>query len=64
MKNTPGKKVLWMVVEKTELELPVIVADSPKELAQKFGVKRDTVYKGIMKKNSKYKRVEVDSMDD
>lgn len=37
------KKYLWMAVTPDEYELPICIADTAKELGEKFGVTADTV---------------------
>lgn len=53
---------LWLYVTNDELELPIIVADSVKELAEKMGVTASNIYSNINGAkyrggNSRYKRV-------
>lgn len=37
------KKYLWMAVDADEYELPICVADTARELGEKYGVTADTV---------------------
>ena len=57
--------VLWLKITKDKYELPVAVAESPRELEQMLGLSRKTVSKQIWyaKKNKtkcQYIKVEVD----
>ena len=57
---------LYLRVTKDKYELPVAVADSPRELAQMIGVSRDTILSSLSHvkagqiRNSIYKLVEVE----
>lgn len=59
-------KYLWMAVTPDELELPIAVADTGRELNEMLGVKGNVVQKmlcwtkqGKIKKHYKYKIVKV-----
>ena len=58
-----NQKYIWMCVEADEYELPLIVADSAKELARKMGLSVDTVtvaaYRGHSGKTTGRKFVKV-----
>lgn len=41
------KRFVYMKITKDRLELPVVVADSPSELARILGVKRGNILSGI-----------------
>lgn len=57
---------LWLMITTDKYELPLIVADSPKELAKLAGVSYQNIKTSIYLKNkgkieySKYVKVEVD----
>ena len=57
---------LYLRVTKDKYELPVAVADSPRELAKMIGVSRDTILSSLSHvkagqiRNSIYKLVEVE----
>lgn len=57
---------LYLKVTKDRYELPLAVADSPRELAKMIGVSRDTINTALSKvkagevRNSTYKIVEVE----
>lgn len=59
-------KILWLMVTRDELELPMIVEESAEELAKKAGVSVESVLTGAWKyetgkiKFSRYRRIEVD----
>ena len=58
---------LWLACTKDELELPIIVADSCTELAEKIGITYSSVCNAIRRGggSAKYtiRRVEVDKSD-
>lgn len=54
------KKVLYMLVTKDEYELPLVVVDTAKELADICGVKVDSVYTLISKHKGNYRKVVID----
>lgn len=57
---------LYLKVTKDKYELPVAVADSPRELAKMIGVSRDTIFSALSHvkagqvRSSTYKIVEVE----
>lgn len=61
---------VWMLLSDPVLQLPVIIADSSKELAEKCGVKKSTIdssysrYKHGEKVYSRYIKVLIDEKDD
>lgn len=61
--------IIYMYVEKDEYELPLAIADSPKELAEICGVTRASVSSGVChdskgRCNSRFKRVIVEDNDE
>lgn len=54
---------VYMKVTADELELPIAIADSAKELAEIIGVHENTVYAGLSRKRKTYVKVEVDDGD-
>lgn len=60
-----GKEYVWMVVTEDEYELPLVIAESPTELAKIIGTKPDTIrscyshYKNGRVKHCKFRKVEV-----
>ena len=57
-------KKIWTQITKDEFELPVIVADTAKELAEIVGVHVSTVVTGRHRLVPEYISVEVDDEDD
>lgn len=60
------KDYIYMMVSNDKYQLPICVADSAQELAEKVGVKKGTIYssvlqweKGKNKKGEIYKDIEV-----
>jgi hypothetical protein len=51
---------LYMKVTKDEYELPLIVEDSPTRLAERLGLKVNSVTSMISKKRNGYVKVEVE----
>ena len=47
-----GNKYLWIAVTADEYELPICVADSAQELANKFGVTDNTIRNCVMRGRS------------
>ena len=61
-------KYLWLAVDADEYELPLYVADSAKELAEKFNTNKHTLecnaYRGYNGRILGYKYVKVRNDDD
>ena len=61
---------VWMKVTDDELELPIAVANSAKELAQILGIEKQTIYAAISRFRSgergycPYRVVEIEEEDD
>lgn len=47
---------VWMKVTNDELELPVAMADSAEQLAEKLGVKKNTIYQLMYRAKKKGKQ--------
>lgn len=45
-------KYLWMVVDADEYELPIFVADTAREVGEKFGIKTNSVIDAVSKKRN------------
>lgn len=62
------KPCLWMIVTLDELELPIAVFDSAKEMAEFSGITVDSIYSEIshekygLQKRTKYKKVILDEV--
>lgn len=52
--------MLYMRVTRDRFELPLCVEDSPQALADKMGVKRESVASMCCKRQAGYRRVEVE----
>ena len=61
-------KYLWMAVDADEYELPICVADSAQELADKFGVTDNTIRNCVMRgrsgRENGYKYLKVERRED
>ena len=55
---------LYMKVTKDKYELPIAVAESPRELAEMLGATRKTVSSCISKKLPTWKKVEIEDEED
>lgn len=58
------KDFIYMKVTKDCFEIPLAMADSVAELAEKVGTHRTTIHRALNKKGSGYVRVEVDKCND
>lgn len=64
------KRIIWMMVTMDKFELPLVVADTAAELAQKCGTTENCIYSTVSHldrgdlKTAKFRRVEVDLDDD
>ena len=56
--------MLYMRVTRDRFELPLGVENSPQATADKMGVKRESVASMCCKRQSGYRRVEVEDEDD
>lgn len=45
-------KYIWLAVEADEYELPIAVADTAKELADRFGITANTVMNCVIRQRS------------
>lgn len=68
MRHGKHDTYMWMYVEKTGKQLPLYVADSASELAEKIGVSPSTVVSSVMYAekrggDSRYIRVEMSQED-
>lgn len=62
------KKYLWIKVTDDELEYPVAIADSARELAKMLGVSTNSIYSAISKSRSRgnstqFHKIELDEED-
>lgn len=55
---------VYMKVTTDDLELPIAIADTAKELAEIIGVHENTVYAGVSRGRKSYVRVEVEDDDE
>lgn len=51
---------LYMMVTKDKYELPLLICDTPQELADKAGVKKRSLLSSLSHKNKGWARVEVE----
>lgn len=54
---------IYMKVTKDKYELPIIVADSPKELADKAGTNKNVILSALSHKYPGWARVEIEEDD-
>ena len=56
-----GKTTLYLLVSNDEYELPLVVTDTAKELAEICGIKQDSIYTLISKHKGNYRKVVIEN---